>query len=439
MRIVAKKKKKKQQTLQPAPRPAPPPSGPPRFAVGDKVRVRAGVTDPDYPDFPLGGWAGVVEDFNPTPTETLYFIEWNEDTLEEAHPAYFRRCERDELEAEHSWLGEADLEPDTGEPVARQQPTTLVPRPLDLDHPDDLARHIFGLTRDDELPPVTRETMSRFHAYLRDRLTYPFPTLLIEGEPEDGNIRPVLVMRLLPLDLDQPFLALRAEVAVGPNETEEIPLFNLGAMPGSRESVALDAYRAWLAEAEDESPTLPLGPPNWKRLLLNFILVPTVLGGVAGALLQTSPGAWLAAQIGGCLLGLLGMLLGGGFEMTFRRGNRLPPGVIGGGLLGTLAGAAVGALLGTLVVSFVGTLLGAIAGTLLAQVLLWLGGRPRVVSLTALGALLGAVALAFWGDREKALGGLWPGLLVGGGGAVLFLLGAFGYAYGLGLYHRHDV
>ena len=32
----------------------------PRFQVGDKVRVKSGVIDPDFPDIPLGGWSGTV-------------------------------------------------------------------------------------------------------------------------------------------------------------------------------------------------------------------------------------------------------------------------------------------------------------------------------------------------------------------------------------------
>jgi len=35
-------------------------SGSPRFKVGDKVRVKSGVSDPDFPDMPLGGWSGTV-------------------------------------------------------------------------------------------------------------------------------------------------------------------------------------------------------------------------------------------------------------------------------------------------------------------------------------------------------------------------------------------
>ena len=37
-----------------------------RFSVGDAVRVRAGVIDPDFPDIPLDGWAGVIAECDET-------------------------------------------------------------------------------------------------------------------------------------------------------------------------------------------------------------------------------------------------------------------------------------------------------------------------------------------------------------------------------------
>jgi hypothetical protein len=33
-----------------------------RFKSGDKVRVKHGVRDPDFPDIPLGGWSGTVKE-----------------------------------------------------------------------------------------------------------------------------------------------------------------------------------------------------------------------------------------------------------------------------------------------------------------------------------------------------------------------------------------
>jgi hypothetical protein len=52
---------------------------PPKFKVGDRVRVRHGVKDVDYPDMPMGGWAGSVIEVSGADTFT---IRWNKETLE---------------------------------------------------------------------------------------------------------------------------------------------------------------------------------------------------------------------------------------------------------------------------------------------------------------------------------------------------------------------
>ena len=38
------------------------PPAPAKFKVGDRVRVKRGIRDTDYPDMPLGGWAGTISD-----------------------------------------------------------------------------------------------------------------------------------------------------------------------------------------------------------------------------------------------------------------------------------------------------------------------------------------------------------------------------------------
>ena len=41
------------------PRPKKPANGA-RFQIGAKVRVKSSIRDSDFPDIPLGGWAGTV-------------------------------------------------------------------------------------------------------------------------------------------------------------------------------------------------------------------------------------------------------------------------------------------------------------------------------------------------------------------------------------------
>jgi hypothetical protein len=143
-----------------------------RFVVGDVVRVRSGVTDPDFPDIPLGGWAGKiteVEDGDPP----LYLIRWSQETLKNIHPVYRKRCERDGLDHEEMRLGEDELEPDSGGPVVLEQPTKIVTPPLTMKDQDDRIRAVFGLTRDDLLPEVDEDSLRTYYQYLAAKLKFP--------------------------------------------------------------------------------------------------------------------------------------------------------------------------------------------------------------------------------------------------------------------------
>src|SRR6478609_9516199 len=101
-----------------------------RFEPGAKVRVRHGVLDPDFPDIPLGGWAGTVKEVERARGETTYLVAWARATLKSMHPIYKKRCERDGLEQETMWLGGEDLEPDDGTPVDIERPMKVVTGPL---------------------------------------------------------------------------------------------------------------------------------------------------------------------------------------------------------------------------------------------------------------------------------------------------------------------
>ena len=91
----------------------------PRFQVGDKVRVKSGLIDPDFPDIPLGGWTGTVTEIIEHVGQINCVFKLDDRNLESIHPIYRKRCERDGLDFETMGLGETDLEPDDGTPVAR--------------------------------------------------------------------------------------------------------------------------------------------------------------------------------------------------------------------------------------------------------------------------------------------------------------------------------
>ena len=138
----------------------------PRFEVGNKVRVKSGVSDPDFPDMPLGGWSGTVTEVEQADDQITYEIKWNKRTLNEMHPVYLKRCERDGLEMESMRLGEEDIEPDDGTQVSLEQPTQIKTLPLSEKDQDDRVRMALGLTHYDPLPEISLETLLTYHRYL---------------------------------------------------------------------------------------------------------------------------------------------------------------------------------------------------------------------------------------------------------------------------------
>ena len=153
----------------------------PQFKAGSHVRVKSGTAHPEYPDIPLGGWAGEVLCVE-TRRSPTYWVEWTKETLGSAHPVYFKRCKRDDLDAEETLLPEASLEPDPGGPLAIEQPTSLITRPLSPDNFQDRLRIIFGLTSDDAVPTAGEETLQRYCDYLAARLSFPFDAFWLDND-----------------------------------------------------------------------------------------------------------------------------------------------------------------------------------------------------------------------------------------------------------------
>jgi hypothetical protein len=163
-----------------------------RFKVGNTVRTKSGVTDPDFDDVPIGGWVGTVSDAEHGNPAT-YLIKWNQHTLANIHPVYRKRCERDGLDYEEMWLSEDDLEPDTGTPTKIEQPTKIATRPLSPRDQDDRIRMVFGLTADDPLPDVDEYALQIYYSYLSQNVTFPFRA---EHGAEYGHPTPVKVIGL---------------------------------------------------------------------------------------------------------------------------------------------------------------------------------------------------------------------------------------------------
>src|SRR4051794_5126960 len=146
----------------------------PRFKVGDEVRVKRGVKDPDFPDMPLGGWSGTITEIIEPEGRVTCVCKLDQRTLASLHPIFKRRSEIDGLDYRFMGLGQEDIEWDDGVPVPIERPTAIVPRPLKMDDQEDRVRMALGLIHDDPLPEVNHQTLVAYHGYLAKNLGFPF-------------------------------------------------------------------------------------------------------------------------------------------------------------------------------------------------------------------------------------------------------------------------
>jgi len=113
------------------------PPAPAKFKIGDRVRVKPGISDQDHPDIPLGGWVGTISEVH---KRGMYSVRWSKETLASIHPIYKKRCAIDGTVLEEYWLGDDDIEPDPGGPLSIEQPTHITPRPLSAENQGDRVR-----------------------------------------------------------------------------------------------------------------------------------------------------------------------------------------------------------------------------------------------------------------------------------------------------------
>ena len=408
------------------------PTTPTRFTFGDKVRVKYGVTDPDFPDIPLGGWSGTIEQIEQFDEEITYQIEWDKRTLDGMHPIYSKRCERDGLEVKIMWLGEESIEPDEGTPVPIEQPTRIITPPLSKKDQDDRVRMALGLTHDDPLPEVSQDTLLTYHRYLLRNLKFSFNAFL--GEEEIGPVSrkrtTVTVTGLLDPAEDRPNEA-EGLICLGRERDEEV-VFPLGEVEVRKKDpnyklVSDYAYwfHNWSSESEShdgwellgkDGRSLSTPPGRWGfiKSILICGMAGGILGSSIGAALQTIRGAGLAAMIGGVPLALIGMLLLGRYGFIFGAVNRIRYGRFLGASVGLVIGGLLGAFAGLTILAFPWSLIGILAGVTVGRILI---AQERRVLRSLMGMLLGPCSgifvAAYRQNEDRAIRGAFSGAILG--------------------------
>ena len=222
---------------------------PERFTIGDSVRVKAGVADPDYPDIPIGGWSGQITEIQAGDPPTC-LVRWSQQTLENMHPVYRNRCERDGLDVKNMWLALSEIEPNADQRAEMEQPTAIQTKPLNMKDEDDRIRAVFGLTHDDLIPDVTEDTLRIYRDYLAENVSFPFEA---EGKPSPRRFssrrQTITVVGLGSLDEDERLdehHGLICEIKID-RKKGDAPLADLEVSKRGPEWQLIKDYRYWFS------------------------------------------------------------------------------------------------------------------------------------------------------------------------------------------------
>lgn len=221
------------------------------FGKGDWVRVKPGVVHDQYPDIPLGGWVGRIKRISWL-TPVGYTVDWTKATIEQAHPVYLKRCNRDELPPHRHWLAEDQLEATAAKTrLAMEQPTNLASKPLSRDDPEDRIRAVFGLSGDDPLPNASQPSQQQYLDYLRARLSFPFhadyPPASELGSDKSEEIV-VLGFADAPLDRKEGIVCKARKAA----HEFDVPLQDLRVREDDRNFEPIEDYTFWIWEVDRE-------------------------------------------------------------------------------------------------------------------------------------------------------------------------------------------
>ena len=82
-----------------------------KLAAGARIRIKPGVTVPEFPDVVCAGWTGSISELIGKKTDPKYVIEWDDSVVAAMPPAYIAKCEESGLYYRMACFTSDDIEP----------------------------------------------------------------------------------------------------------------------------------------------------------------------------------------------------------------------------------------------------------------------------------------------------------------------------------------
>ncbi len=139
--------------------------------IGDSVKVKQGILDPDLNQFDMSGWQGRIKDITPNNKSNLIEIEWDSITLKQFPKEFIENSIEEGYDYSTMFLGKKDLELTKSRDKESDVEKQLEKMNALYGHSafDEQERRIATILSDDDLS-VTEEKQNIYFDYLQKNI-----------------------------------------------------------------------------------------------------------------------------------------------------------------------------------------------------------------------------------------------------------------------------
>jgi hypothetical protein len=222
----------------------------PPFKIGDSVKVKPEVLDPDTEAFSIGGWQGRIIEIREHDDGTIILdIEWDSITLRKMPKQSIETCEEEGLDWTQMGLYPENIELTTARDTATD--VQHIQEELEDAHYHSyrwlgeegkrIQKILTGVHHDNEM-----EVMEKWGEYLGHHLSFPFEAVVDEWH-QRGPLRTGDRVNVKKISLVDDFYGLIVEVRLG-RKKYDCPLCELAATDKqSSNNQLINDYRVWFA------------------------------------------------------------------------------------------------------------------------------------------------------------------------------------------------
>jgi hypothetical protein len=220
------------------------------FKIGDVVKVKKGVLDPDTGAFSIGGWQGRIFDISAGEEEkTIIDIEWDSITLRNMPTESIEQCEEQGLDWTQMGLYSNELE--SAEARDTQKEVKEAQKEMEDTYSDSylwlgeegkrIGQILAGIDPDDEFA-----SLERWEEYLEQHLCFPFEAVVDEYQ-ERGALKAGDKASIKSISMVDEMYGIIVALRVG-RKKYEYPLCEFAATDKQSSNYQLiQDYRVWFA------------------------------------------------------------------------------------------------------------------------------------------------------------------------------------------------